>query len=60
MWCIPSMEEEREPETVELIRNVRVEEGQQAAYIIQTVNLCKSNIWVQKYTNTLTDTQTHT
>ena len=33
------MEEEREPEPVDLVRNVRVEEGQQAAHIIQTVDL---------------------
>lgn len=53
------MEEEREPETVELIRNIGVEEGQQAAHIIQTVDLHKSSVWVQKYTNTPTDTRTH-
>lgn len=35
----PSMEEEREPETVELVRNIGVEERQQAAHVIQTVDL---------------------
>lgn len=41
--CIPSMKEEGEPETVELIWNIRVKEGKQAAYVIQTVDLCKSS-----------------
>ena len=54
------MEEEREPQTVELIRNIRVEEGQQTAHIIQTVDLHKSSVLVQKHTNTPTNTHTHT
>ena len=33
------MEEEREPQPVELIRDVRVEEWQQATHIIHTGNL---------------------
>lgn len=42
-WClhIPSMEEERQPKTVELIRHIRVEERQKAAHIIQTMDLHK-------------------
>lgn len=43
---IPSMEEEREPETVELIRNIRVEKRQQATHIIQTVDLYNGWVWV--------------
>lgn len=46
------MEEEREPETVELIRNIWVEEGQQTTHIIQAVNLCMRSIWVKKRTKT--------
>lgn len=53
------MEEEREPQTVELIRNIRVEEGQQAAHIIQTVDLHKSSVLVQKHINTPTHTHAH-
>lgn len=54
------MEEEREPETIELIRNIRVEEGQQATHIIQTVNLQKSSAWVWKNTNdTIVKVLTH-
>ena len=42
--CIPSVEEEGEPEAIELVRHVGVEEGKQAAHIIQTVNLHTHNL----------------
>ena len=37
--CIPSVEEEGQPEAIELVRHVGVEEGKQAAHIGLTVNL---------------------
>lgn len=35
------MQEEGQPQTVELVRHLRVEEGQEPAHIIHAVHLCR-------------------
>lgn len=57
LWVqfIPSMEEEGEPETIELIWDIRVEEGQQAAHVIQAVDLSERRAQI-KHTNKPRDT----
>lgn len=56
----PCMEEERKPETVELVRNFWVEEGKQPTHVIQTVNLCRSRVCDQESTTLLPPTLTPT
>lgn len=56
--CIPSMEEEGEPEAVKLIWNIRVKERQQATHIIQTVDLHKTSVQIREYVNTLKSIET--
>lgn len=43
--CLPSMEEKREPEAVELVRDFRIEEREEPTDIIHAVHLGQKWVW---------------
>lgn len=43
------MEKQREPQSVKLIGNIRVEEGEHATHVVQTVYLQRGSRCEQKY-----------